>query len=378
MGRKPAVYADYNATSPLRTSARAAMLAALEVDGNPSSIHSFGRGARRSIADARTAILTALGVPSYRLIFTSGATEALSILLRPQVGPAGKGAGGSSHLLMLATEHVAALGGHGFPNATTLPVATSGRIDEAAFEAALQGLPDDARPLVCVHGANNETGVLQPLAEIRQRTHEAGGLLVCDLVQWAGRLLIPNPAPDAFVVSAHKLGGPSGVGALVYDPQRVDLGEALIRGGGQERGARAGTENRIGIVGFGAAVSEATAMIAAEAPRVRALRDHFEAALAEQHPEARVFGAEAERLPNTSCVALPGKTASTMLMQLDLDGIAISSGAACSSGKVTASHVLSAMGVAPELAAGALRISFGWASTDEDCDRLVAAFARLA
>lgn len=371
------IYCDYNATSPLRPAARQAMLVAMEETGNPSSIHGFGRGARKRIEEARASILKDLELPDYRLAFTSGASEGLATVLTPDTQSLATKCQ-ATHLLIAPTEHVAALQGHGFGEAATtvLSVDKHGRLDVQALGESLAALPDDVQALVCVHGANNETGVLQPIEEIAALCDVHQALFVCDLVQWAGRLPIGDARPAAIMVSAHKLGGPAGVGAIIYDPMRLHVTKPLVRGGGQERGVRAGTENAIGIAGFAAAVHAAAMTMDAEQQRLADLRDGFESRLLELRPDAVIFGKDAPRLAGTSCFALPGTQAALALMQFDLDGIALSSGSACSSGKVKASHVLSAMGVAPDLADGALRLSLGFNSTSGDIDRVLTSIER--
>ncbi|MEO0385397.1 MAG: cysteine desulfurase family protein [Pseudomonadota bacterium] len=371
------IYCDYNATSPLRPAARQAMVVAMEETGNPSSIHGFGRGARKRIEEARASILKDIGLPDYRLVFTSGASEGLATVLTPatqsQVTKRQ-----ATRLIIALTEHVTALQGHGFGEAATtvFSVDTHGRVDVQAFAASLSSLPDDAQALVCVHGANNETGVLQPIEEIATLCDVHRALFVCDLVQWAGRLPLGDARPAATVLSAHKLGGPAGVGAIMYDPMRLHIAKPLVRGGGQERGVRAGTENAIGIAGFAAAMHAAVKAMDDEQQRLAELRDGFESRLLEMRPDAVVFGKDVPRLSGTSCFALPGTQAALALMQFDLDGIALSSGSACSSGKVKASHVLKAMNVAPDLADGALRLSLGFKSTSSDIDRVLASIER--
>jgi len=371
------IYCDYNATSPLRPAARQAMVVAMEETGNPSSIHGFGRNARKRIEAARASILKDLGLPDYRLAFTSGASEGLATVLTPATQSLSTKRL-ATHLFIAPTEHVAALQGHGFGEAATtvLSVDTHGRVDVQALTSVLSSLPDDAQALVCVHGANNETGVLQPIEEIATLCDVHQALFVCDLVQWAGRLPLGNLRPAAIMVSAHKLGGPAGVGAIIYDPMRLHITKPLVRGGGQERGVRAGTENAIGIAGFAAAMHAAATTMDAEQQRLAELRNGFESRLLVLRPDAVVFGKDAPRLAGTSCFALPGAQAALALMQFDLDGIALSSGSACSSGKVKASHVLKAMDVAPDLADGALRLSLGFNSTSGDIDRVLASIER--
>lgn len=369
-----AIYADYNATSPLRPAAHEAVSAAMAVDGNPSSIHQAGRAARRVIEDARSAILRDTALVDYKLAFTSGATEALSMTLSADTQtPKGLA---PTRLLINGTEHVAALDGHRFDDVRTLRVRPNGVIDLAHLAAELSAIAPGERALVCIQAANNETGVLQPLGEIEALCQTHNAIWVCDMVQWAGRLPMGVYRPDAVILSGHKIGGLAGIGALLYDAQRMQIAKPFIPGGGQERGLRGGTENLIGIAGFAAAISEASATLSDQAKRQAQMRDALEAQLTQAYPGGVVFGQDADRLPNTSCLAITGFEAPLALMQLDLAGIAISSGSACSSGKVRHSHVLSAMGVAPELAGCALRISFGFGSENSDVDRLVAAIKK--
>ncbi|MEM6712899.1 MAG: aminotransferase class V-fold PLP-dependent enzyme [Pseudomonadota bacterium] len=372
------VYADYNATSPLRPVAREAMLAALDETGNPSSIHAHGRAARKRIEEARACIAEAVGLLEYRLVFTSGASEALATVLRPSVQNL-QNKRHATKLLINRTEHAAALDGHGFaPEAVSkLSVKSNGVVDCDALEHALKAMPEDECALVCVQSANSETGVLQPLGDISLLCDIHNALLVTDHVQGAGRIALGAARPAAVVVSSHKVGGPSGVGAILYNVPRLLMTQALIRGGGQERGLRAGTENPAAAAGFAAALGAAARDIPGETERLSALRDRFEMELVATKPNSVVFSKDVPRLPNTSCFALPDVDASLALMQLDLAGLSISSGSACSSGKVKASHVLAAMGVEQALAACALRVSFGFASTQSDVDKLLAAIKSL-
>lgn len=346
-------YLDHNATSPLRPQARAAMAAALDEWGNPSSIHAEGRAARALMEEARFIVADALDAA--RVVFVSGATEALALALRPfwrrgeTVGP--------RRLLIGATEHPAALAGHDFDEAQAIPVGPDGRIDLAALEQALQGPP----AMLALQAANSETGVLQPLADAAALVRENEGLFVCDAVQAFGKG-VPTGAglADMLILSAHKIGGPKGVGALVLADEALHCDRPLLRGGGQEQGVRAGTENVAAIAGFGAAAASLDPL---EPEAMRRLRDEFERGLLELAPDAVVFGRAAPRLPNVSAFAIPGAKAQTMLMAMDMEGISISSGSACSSGKVKRSAVLDAMGVAPHIAECALRVSLGWNST---------------
>lgn len=369
----PRCYLDYNATAPLRAGARMAVVAALASTGNPSSIHGEGREARRLIETARRQVAALVGAAAEQVVFTSGATEAANLALSPALsGPSARH--GTRRLLVSATEHAAIHQGHRFPTeaVTVLPVGTDGVLDLDALAAAL-GADAGCPVLVALQAANNETGVVQPLRKAADLVHAAGGLLICDAVQMAGRLPFGLMASGADVVllSSHKLGGPQGAGALVL-AGGVALGPALLRGGGQERGFRSGTENVAALAGFGTAAAEVMSL---ETERLVALRDRLETGLARLSDEAVVFGGAALRLPNTTCFAVPGTAAETLLIALDLAGVAVSSGSACSSGKVARSHVLDAMGGPAALAGGALRVSTGWASTEAEVDRFLEAFA---
>jgi cysteine desulfurase len=264
------------------------------------------------------------------------------------------------------------LNGHRFPAEVVdvLPVNADGILDLAALEQVLAAASGRGeRVLLALQLANNETGVIQPVRAASDLVHAHGGLVMCDAVQAAGKLAVSLPliGADALFLSAHKIGAPKGVGAMAFASTAIRLDGALVNGGGQESGQRSGTENVAGIVGFGVAAEIVRARLP-EMERVRALRDRFEATMIEMAPEASIFGAGAARLPNTSAIALPGLRAETALIAFDLDGVALSSGSACSSGKVRPSGVLRAMGVPDELAAGALRVSLGWQTRDEDIE----------
>ena len=366
--RRERAYLDYNATAPLCAEARTAMAAAFDLAGNPSSIHAEGRAARAIIEEARRAVAELAGVAPRGIVFTSGGTEAANLALTPT--------GKAVRLIAGAGEHSCVLAGHRFPPeaATLAPLGADGRIDLAALEAALDS---DGPAMLALQGANNETGVVQPIAEAAALVHARGGIVVCDAVQLAGRTPLDEATlgADFIILSAHKFGGPKGVGALIPTRPELNVGSPMLRGGGQERGARAGTENVAGISGFGAAARTARAEAEGEAIRLAALRDRLEARIFGAAPDAAVFGAAAPRLPNTTCFAVPGIEAAMLLMRLDLAGVAASSGSACSSGKVARSHVLTAMGVAPDLAAGAIRLSLGWASGEADIALFDEAFA---
>jgi cysteine desulfurase len=366
--RRERAYLDYNATAPLCAEARTAMAAAFDLAGNPSSIHAEGRAARAIIEEARRAVAELAGVAPRGIVFTSGGTEAANLALTPT--------GKAVRLIAGAGEHSCVLAGHRFPPeaATLAPLGADGRIDLAALEAALDS---DGPAMLALQGANNETGVVQPIAEAAALVHARGGIVVCDAVQLAGRTRLDEATlgADFIILSAHKFGGPKGVGALIPTRPELNVGSPMLRGGGQERGARAGTENVAGISGFGAAARTARAEAEGEAIRLAALRDRLEARIFGAAPDAVVFGAAAPRLPNTTCFAVPGIAAAMLLMRLDLAGVAASSGSACSSGKVACSHVLTAMGIAADLAAGAIRLSLGWATREADIALFDEAFA---
>jgi cysteine desulfurase len=357
------VYMDYNASSPIRPEAAAALTAALETGGNPSSVHAAGRAARRVIEDAREQVAAAIGAASRNIVFTSGATEANDLALHGS---------GRERILVSAIEHDSLLGVSA--EAQAIPVTAEGVVD---LEALARLLAADDRPaLVCLMLANNETGVIQPVAEAARIVHAHGALIHCDAAQAVGRIKVDVQALDVDMLSlsAHKLGGPSGVGALfIRDGLAIS---PQLRGGGQERGQRAGTENLPGIAGFGAAAALAQRDVS-KAATLAQLRDILEARIKTSRPDAVIFGACAARLPNTVCVALPRVSAETQVMALDLAGISVSAGSACSSGKVKVSHVLRAMGIAPELAGSAIRVSLGWHSTASDIDRFMTAWSGL-
>jgi cysteine desulfurase len=372
------IYLDWNATAPLRPQARAAALAALDSSGNPSSVHAEGRAARRLIEEAREKVAALVAAEPRNVVFTSGGTEANMLALTPASGPDGKA---PDRLLISALEHPSVLAGGRFAAAAVqrVPATGDGRIDLAALADALAAL-EGRRALVSLMLANNETGVVQPVSEAARLTHEAGGVLHVDAVQAAGRIPCDINAigADLLTLSGHKIGALKGVGAVVRRDAAVPFPAPLIRGGGQERGARAGTENVAGIAAFGAAAAAALVDLGAEAGDMRALRDRFEAGLRSASPDIVVFGAGAERLPNTTLFALNGMKAETAVIAFDLEGVAVSSGAACSSGKVQPSHVLAAMGVPPELARAAVRVSLGPTTTQSEIDRTIQAWIRIS
>lgn len=376
------VYLDCNATAPLRPQARAAMAVALECLGNPSSVHAEGRAARRVVEEAREKVARLLGAASGNVTFTSGGTEANMLALTPAIETRDSKAL-RTRLLISALEHVSVRAGGRFaPEAIEqIPVTEAGVVDVAALKARLGDLQAAGeRVLVSVMLANNETGAVQPIREVAREAHEAGALLHVDAVQGAGRISCDITAlgADLLTISAHKLGGPKGAGALIRRHDEIHVGAPLIKGGGQERGLRAGTENVAAIAGFGAAAQAAGEALQADGQRMAALRGKLEAGLKAATPGVIVFSAEAERLPNTTLFAVPGIKAETAVIALDLEGIAVSSGAACSSGKVQASHVLAAMGVPPELARGSIRVSLGWETAEAEVERFLNAWIKVA
>lgn len=352
-------YLDWNATAPTWPEVAEAVREALISGGNPSSVHGKGRAARRAVERARSQIAKLAGTAPDRIVFTSGGTEANQLAL--------KGVS-ARRVVVSAVEHDSVLAA--IPEAEVLPVTAEGIVDLGRLQTMLAtGGP----ALVSVMVANNETGVVQPIAAVADIVHRHQGLLHCDAVQALGKLsfAIRESGADLISLSAHKIGGPPGVGALVVGAAPL---KALQTGGGQERGLRAGTENVPGIVGFGVA-AEVVAERFEDWVKVAALRDEMECRIASIAPEATVFGQGIERLPNTSCIAMPGVASATQVMALDLAGVMVSAGSACSSGKVKASHVLTAMGASE--AGSAIRVSLGWTSSETDIDRLVAAWAAL-
>jgi cysteine desulfurase len=369
------VYLDWNATTPLRREAREAMASAWDLSGNPSSVHTEGRQARRLVEEARGRVAEAIGASARNVIFTSGGTEANALALTPGLR---RGVGAPvARLWVSAIEHASVLAAGRFPTEATgtIGVTRSGRVDLDRLRAALG---DGPPALVSIMLANNETGALQPVAEAAEIVHAGGGLLHVDAIQAFGKIPFDINMMDVDLVtlSGHKVGGPKGVGALVLAEGVLGF-EPLLRGGGQELGRRAGTENVAGIAGFGAAAKAAMAALAEDAIRLESLRDRLEAAL-RKTDDVIVFSADGPRLPNTTLFTVPGLKAEAAVIGFDLAGIAVSSGSACSSGKVQPSHVLEAMGFGPELAKGALRLSLGWSTSEADIDRCLEAWRKLA
>ena len=369
------VYLDWNATTPLRPEARQAMAAAWEISGNPSSVHTEGRQARRLVEDARAAVAAAVAAKSQDVVFCSGGTEANALALTPGLR---RGAGQPvERLLVSAIEHASVLAGGRFAaeEIGVIGVTGAGLVDLGHLRTLLAEGPP---ALVSVMSANNETGAVQPISEIADVVHEAGCLLHVDAIQALGKipLDINSLKADLLTLSAHKIGGPKGVGAMVLAGDLQGL-VPLLRGGGQELGRRAGTENVAGISAFGAAAKAAMVALSAETGRLQALRDRLEQGL-KQTPGMIVFSDQTPRLPNTTLFTVPGLKAETAVIGFDLAGIAVSSGSACSSGKVQPSHVLAAMGFPKDLAKGAVRLSLGWSTSEADIDLALKAWRKLA
>lgn len=357
------VYLDHNATAPAREDVIAAVAAAMALTGNASSVHGAGRRVRALVEDARDQVAALVGADPAGVVFTAGGTEANNLALRGT---------GRRRVLVSAIEHASVL--DAAPEAEALPVDRDGRIDLGALEAALVADPEPA--LVSVMLANNETGVIQPVARVAEIAHALGALIHTDAVQAAGRMPVGLSAlgVDLLTVSAHKLGGPQGVGALIIAGD-VPL-TAQIRGGGQERRRRAGTENAAAIAGFGVAAVAAAADLAL-VPEIADLRNALEARVSTAAPAAVIHGRAAPRLCNTTCLGLAGHPAEELVIALDLAGVAVGAGAACSSGKVSESHVLRAMGASPDEARAAIRVSIGTSTTAADVDAFVAAWTSL-
>ncbi|TFV50011.1 cysteine desulfurase family protein [Bradyrhizobium niftali] len=368
------VYLDWNATTPLRSEARAAMVAAYDLVGNPSSVHAEGREARRLVEEARSTLASAVGALPRNVVFTSAGTEANALALSPGLrGPSG---GPVERLLVSAVEHASVLAGGRFPadKVGHIRVTRAGVVDLDHLTALLK---DGPPTLVSIMAANNETGALQPAAEAAGIVHDAGGLLHVDAIQALGKIAfnINAVGADLATFSAHKIGGPKGIGALVV-AEGVSGVEPLLRGGGQELNRRAGTENVAGIAGFGAAVRAALQALPEDAKRMATLRDRLENGI-RAIAGATIFSDNTERLPNTILFTAPGLKAETAVIGFDLEGIAVSSGSACSSGKVQSSHVLSAMGFDPAVAQGAVRLSLGWSTEPDDINRALEAWRKL-
>ena len=374
MVHRPRVYLDYAATAPLRPQAREAILAALDHTGNASSIHAEGRAARGMIETARGRIAARIGTAARNVIFTSSATEAANLALTPHI-QLGRDKTPFDLLLLAGGEHACVREGSRFPPQAieTLPLTSHGALRLDALMAALKH-HDGRKIMLALQAANNETGVVQPVAEAARLVHAAGGLIVCDATQAMGRCdaTFATLGSDVLFFSSHKLGGPLGAGALAFAGDDLHMSQVMIRGGGQESGRRAGTENVPAVVGFAAAFEAALSEMYNEAERLSILRDSVERRISEIDPDAEILGREAPRLANLSAVILPQAPAQTLAMALDLEGVAVSAGSACSSGKLSSSSVLKAMG---RTEPAALRISLGWSSGAKDVECLGAALA---
>jgi cysteine desulfurase len=367
-------YLDWNATTPVHPAAKAAVVAALDCLGNPSSVHAEGRAARAMMEQARAEVAALVGGEAENVVFTSGATEAANALFRAGLsGCCGKDIAGNPRPVVSAIEHAAVIAAAG-PEAAVVPVDGRGIVDVDALEAMLAA---GGPALVAIQIANNETGVVQDIPALAGIVHASGGAVIVDAVQGPGKLPIDFAAldADAIVLSAHKFGGPKGVGAIVFRDSRTRLARAFIGGGGQERGQRGGTENLSGIAGMGAAAR--AVLEAREVPhKMIQLRDEFESRLNRLAEDVVIVGQGAARLVNTTCFAVPGLAAEKALIAFDLDGVAVSSGSACSSGKVKASHVLAAMGQPEWVKAGAIRVSIGPATEWNELERCLSSLER--
>jgi len=373
------LYFDYNATAPLRPEARGAMVEALGAVGNASSVHAEGRAARRRLETARRHVAGLVGADPKLVTFTSGGTEANNTVLTPD-WRLGSEPHRANFLLVGASEHVSVLAGGRFvpERVREIPVDADGVINLDSLRRTLEGLAaEEARPLVSVMLANNETGVIQPVAEIAEIAHRAGAIVHTDAVQAAGRMSVDIMAlgVDVLTLSAHKIGGPQGAGAIVRASEALTFTPLLV-GGGQEMRARAGTENVAAIAGFGAAADAAASDLVNPSPWAD-WRDRMAAIIRDSGLEATVFGEGAPRLPQTLCVGVDGLAAETLVIALDLEGVAVSSGSACSSGKVAPSHVLAAMGVPKKLAKSAIRLSLGWESKENNLDLFAERWRRV-
>ena len=373
-------YLDWNATAPLRPQARAAMAAAMDAVGNPSSVHAEGRAARQILEEARERVAAAFGAEPRNVIFTSGGSEANALALGSTIEHLG---GRCDVAIASDVEHVSVLAGGDFPSVERFAANRDGAASMSDLEARLgTAAANGAKsPLVALMAANNETGVIQPVREAAELAHVAGGLLHVDAVQALGKILldIKQLGADLLAVSAHKIGGPVGVGALVLGSDKIHVRGSRF-GGGQERNRRGGTENVIGIAGFGAAVVEAVRDLDGEARRLLGMRQRLENGLKATWPDTIIFGENAPcgRVANTLQFAVPGIKAQTALMALDLDGIAVSSGSACSSGTMKFSEVVKVMGYELEIAEGAVRVSMGWTTTEAEIDRFLKAWRKLS
>lgn len=379
MANTSRIYLDWNATAPLLPCVRDALLHAFDLSGNPSSVHKEGRAARMAVESARRNVANLVGAQASHVVFTSGATEAANLVLTPDY-KMGRSALRIGKLYVSAIEHPAVREGGRFnkDDVTEIPVTSDGVLDLDALKKLLEDHDKTTGlPMVAVMLVNNETGIVQPVAEAAGLVHAAGGLMVVDAVQAAGRLPIDIQALDAdfLFVSSHKIGGPKGVGALITRGEAM-MPKALIHGGGQEKGHRSGTENTTAIIGFGAAAAFVLEELAERNAAIATLRARLETGMRKAAVDVIIHGAEVERVANTTFFTLPSLKAETGQIAFDIEGIALSAGSACSSGKVGESHVLTAMGKDPKL--GGLRISLGVSTSEAEIDQALAAFEKIA
>ncbi|MBA5804324.1 cysteine desulfurase family protein [Rhizobium changzhiense] len=375
----PRLYLDWNATAPLHPTARAAIMRAIDIFGNPNSVHGEGRAARAAIEGARRKVAALVGTDAGNVVFTSGATEAANLVLTSDFRM-GRTPLRLGHLYFSAIEHPAVREGGRFAREkmTEIPVTKAGIVDLDALGRLLDAHDKAAGlPMVAIMLVNNETGIVQPAEAAARIVHAYGGLFVVDAVQAAGRIAldIEKIGADFMIVSSHKIGGPKGAGALIARGEAL-MPRPLIQGGGQERGHRSGTQNSLALIGFGAAAEAAADELEARNAAIGALRERLEAGMREAAADVLIHGEGGERVTNTIFFTLPGLKAETGQIAFDLEGVALSAGSACSSGRLGESHVLTAMGRDAKL--GALRISLGFSTTEEDIDRAIAAFAKIA
>ncbi|AXV15447.1 cysteine desulfurase [Neorhizobium sp. SOG26] len=373
------IYLDWNATAPLSAAARAAMLDAFDLPGNASSVHAEGRAARNMLDKARRQVAALVAAKPANVTFVSGATEGANFLLTPDYRM-GRAPIRIGRLYVSAIEHPAIREGGRFEpvDVVEVPVTPAGVLDLVALESLLSAHDKTiGMPMVAVMLVNNETGIIQPVREAAALVHAAGGLMIVDAVQAVGRMGVDIQALDAdfMIISSHKIGGPKGAGAVISRGE-VLMPKPLIRGGGQEKGYRSGTENFHAVIGFGAAAEAAGTDVSGRNAAIEAIRARLEEGMRRAAPDVIIHGASVARVANTSFFTLPGLKSETGQIAFDLEGVALSAGSACSSGKVGESHVLTAMGHDPKL--GALRISLGPETTQADVDRAIAAFAKIA
>lgn len=376
---KHRIYLDYNATAPIRPAAKLALINALEQVGNASSIHQEGRKARGLIETARDQVASLINAQSKEITFTSGGTESNNLVLASDLGALGNKQPLAATLLS-ATEHPSLIKAQQLSRRPVelINVDENGLLDLTHLESLLKAWQQksDLPVLVSVMLVNNETGIIQPMAKIATLVHQYGGYIHADAIQALGKIDIDfeNMKVDLLSLSSHKIGGALGAGALV-----IRLGmlvDSYIKGGGQELGLRAGTENIPAISSFGAAAAECTVELK-NPSQYKQIQEEVEAKITAISPDAVIFGQNAPRVDSTICFAISGLTAERALMSLDLAGIAISSGSACSSGKVSQSHVLKAMGIEDELALCALRLSFGWNTKLHELDDFIEEYTKI-